>query len=309
MSLEYKVLWIDDHKDEFKKEVDALRDFINSLFFIPVIDFCEDISSAKKFIDTKKYDVIFSDFNIDEESGKDFIDYIRGKSVNTEVLFYSGQSQLPEGKLERVSFFFGIGSGWSEKLLKKMENLISLTVDKLNDLSQLRGLVVTEVSELDVMMKTIVSTYCMLSDDNEKHLRDYIVDKIEKRTKKILKTIDCNSNCFHEWKDRFIPDIIFEQGFDSYNTARALLYIIKEKKYANSNFLDNYKNEIIQNRNILAHCQAKMEEDGNEVLITSREDKRYTPDDINLIRKNIIKYHKMFEAILFELKNEKALKF
>lgn len=298
MSLSYKVLWIDDNKDEFKKEEKALKKFIEELFFKPKIDFCEDLTSAKNYIGIEKYDVIFSDYNIDEEKGNDFISYIREKSVNTEVLFYSGQNQLPEGRLDRVTFFFETGSHREERLLKKMKDLISLTVEKLNDLMQLRGLVMAEVSELDVMMKNLVVGYCNGNEENEKELREYIIGKVEERIKKFLEIPNCDSNCYHKWKNKKIPEVIFEQNFDSYTTARALNHIFEKKSELKiKNFLEDYNDEIILNRNWLAHCQTKQNTSGLEILITNKGDKEFSSEDISNIRRNIIKYHNVFESI------------
>ena len=305
MSLKYKVLWVDDNKDEFSKEEKALNSFIEELFFEPKIDFCEDIASAKKFIETEKYDVIFSDYNIDEERGDDFISFIRNQSVNTEVLFYSGQNQLPEGRLDRVTFFFETGSHREERLLKKMKELILLTVAKLNDLTQLRGLVMAEVSELDDIMKNLVAEYCKNSEENEKELRKYIIGKIEERVKNSLNTSEsnCDRKCFHEWNNKSIENVVFEQNFDSYTTARALNHIIEKKNLGISRFLSNYNEEIIINRNELAHCKAIQKDDGIEVLATTRGEKEFTPAMINDIRKNIIKYHKLFEDIEQKIKS------
>lgn len=299
MSLTYKVLWVDDNKDEFKKEEKELKKYIEELFFSPKIDFCEDLTAAKQFIETEKYDVIFSDYNIDEERGDDFISFIREKSVNTEVLFYSGQNELPEGRLDRVTFFFETGSHREERLLKKMKELISLTVAKLNDLTQLRGLVMSEVSELDDIMKNLVAEYCNKNSDDEKILRNYIIGKIEERVKDSLDVsqINCEKKCIHEWKNKTVQEVVFEQNFDSYTTARALNYIIKNKKLDIEKFLSNYDTEIIQNRNQLAHCKAELKENGKEVLSTKKGEKDFSTGDINKIRRNIIKYHKMFDEI------------
>lgn len=299
MSLTYKVLWVDDNKDEFKKEEKELKKYIGDMFFSPKIDFCEDLTAAKHFIETERYDVIFSDYNIDEEKGDEFISFIREKSVNTEVLFYSGQNELPEGRLDRVTFFFETGSHREERLLKKMKELISLTVAKLNDLTQLRGLVMSEVSELDVKMKEIVADYCKKNESDEKDLRSYIIGKIEERVKKSLdiSQSNCDKKCFHGWKNKTVQEVVFEQNFDSYTTARALNRIIEKKNPDIDRFLSNYNAEIIQNRNELAHCKTIKKENGSEVLFTKRGEKEFTEEDINNIRKNIIAYHKIFEQI------------
>ena len=305
MSLIYKVLWIDDNKDEFKKEEKALKKFIEELFFEPKIDFCEDVTSAKNYIDTEKYDVIFSDYNIDEEKGNDFISYIREKSVNTEVLFYSGQNELPEGRLDRVTFFFETGSHREERLLKKMKDLISLTIEKLNGLMQLRGLVMSEVSELDNKMEQLISDYFIIEDETEMKLRracfdDKIVKNVETSTKQKLERVDCKQKtCKHKWHNKSMQDIISSIDFESSKKALTIDLLIEKLAYdfKNGQFYDTYLNEIIYKRNDLAHSYSEIE-NGEEILKTKkRGPQKFTKDDIAYIRRDIKKYHTLFNEL------------
>lgn len=317
MSLKYKVLWVDDNKDEFSKEEKALNSFIEELFFEPKIDFCEDIASAKKFIDIEKYDVIFSDYNIDEEKGDDFISFIRGKSVNTEVLFYSGQNQLPEGRLDRVTFFFETGSHREERLLKKMKELISLTVAKLNDLTQLRGLVMSEVSELDIRMENLITLYFVIENEEEaksrrKYFEDKIIKNVEDSTKQKLERVDCaKKSCKHKWRTKTMPEIISSIEFESSKKALTVDLIMEKLSYSfpQENFYDTYLNEIINNRNDLAHSYSEVE-DGVEILITKKHGNiKFTEIDISIIRKNIRKYSVVFNELeqLINIKNSEIV--
>lgn len=319
MSLQYKVLWIDDNIKDFKRQAEALVKYIDSLFFLPEVDLCKDVDSAKRYVESKKYDVIFSDYNIEEEKGSDFIKTIREKNVNTEVLFYSGQSQLPDNKLDRVSYFFSSGTHWEERLLRKMQELITLTVEKLNDLTQLRGLVMAEVSDLDERMKEIIELYCNQDLENQKSLHSYIIKNLESRVKdsllspkfedednekckKICSHITenkCGKHCTHIWKDNTVKDYISEQAFDSYSKARAINFIFKRKSKP-QNFLERYYNEIIKIRNNLAHCSS-VYKNGDEILCTKNGDVSFNKQDFDQIRRNILKYRKMFDEILNEL--------
>lgn len=318
MSLTYKVLWIDDNKDEFKREEKALKKFIEELFFEPKIDFCEDVTSAKNFIDTEKYDVIFSDYNIDEEKGNDFISYIREKSVNTEVLFYSGQNQLPEGRLDRVTFFFETGSHREERLLKKMKDLISLTVEKLNDLTQLRGLVMAEVSELDNKMEQLISDFFLIGNDDERIRRrklfdNIVLDHIEDKTKDKLKSIDCKTKtCQLKLKSKDLDKIVQSIDFDSSYKAYTIDCIMKEISYSfeQGDFKDVYVSEINQNRNDLAHSYSEIE-NGQEILVTKKHGNiKFTKDKIANIRSDIKKYHTLFNELdeLIKKKNSEFAK-
>ena len=314
MSLTYKVLWVDDNKDEFKKEEKELKKYIGDMFFSPKIDFCEDLTAAKHFIETERYDVIFSDYNIDEERGDDFISFIRDKSVNTEVLFYSGQNELPEGRLDRVTFFFETGSHREERLLKKMKELISLTVAKLNDLTQLRGLVMSEVSELDIRMENLITLYFVIENEEEaksrkKYFEDKIIKNVEDSTKQKLERVDCaKKSCKHKWRTKTIPKIISSIEFESSKKALTVDLIMEKLSYSfpQENFYDTYLNEIINNRNDLAHSYSD-KEDGHEILVTKKHgNRKFNENDISDIRKNIQKFTAVFNDLekLIEEKNQ-----
>lgn len=302
MSLQYNILWLDDRIEEYQTlEIDTeLKEYVESLFFEPHIYLYESVDDAIQNSIKRKYDVIFSDYNINEnKTGKDFIVDIRNRNINAEVLFYSAQQTPPETGLDRISFLKLHSDNSYEDLKNKMKLVINLTVEKLKDLTNLRGLVMSEVSELDVLMKDIVAEYCKKSEKDEKELRKYIVGKIEERVKKSLDVSqsNCDKKCFHEWKNKAIQEVVFEQSFDSYTTARVINHIIDKKKLDIEKFLSNYNLEIIQNRNELAHCKAVLQENGNEILSTKNGEKEFTTETINEIRKNIIKYHRMFEAL------------
>lgn len=298
VSLQYNILWLDDRKDEYQTlKIDKnLEEYVKSLFFEPHIFMYETIKDAEQNLKTRKYDVIFSDYNIGEnENGKNFINNVRNQNVNAEVLFYSALKTLPQIEVDRISFLRLQNNTSYDDLEKKMKSVIGLTIEKLNDLTNLRGLVMAEVSELDVMMKNLVADYCKKDAENEKELRNYIVGKLDKRLKKSLEAPSCNKECFHKWKNEPVTNIVFEQNFDSYTTAMALNHILNKISAQKKQFLCEYNATIIQNRNILAHCYTKQKESGSEVLVTQKGDKEFSSEDINEIRKNIITYHKLFE--------------
>ena len=318
MSLRYKILWVDDHKDDFAKEEKSLQKFVKSLFFEPQIDFCEDLESAKEFVNSDKYDVIFSDYNIDEDRGDDFISFIRDNSVNTEVLFYSGQSELPDKKLDRVSFFFESTTRWEDKLLKKMKDLISLSVGKMNDLNNLRGLVMAEVSELDNLMEDIIREYYSKksSDSPEwKRFKNHVIKDMHKSTLRKIKNgffniekepnqteiKKCEKNCTHIWMDaENIEEILPHFEFDSEKKARTIHEIVKKNNIVFSH--DDYKNDIIVTRNDLAHSKSVLKR-GKEVLETKISGTvTFSESKFVAIRQNIVKYHEIFDKLLETVK-------
>ena len=301
MSLQYNILWVDDKKDDYQTlEIDKdLESYLKDRFFEPHIYMYETVEEAEANIGNIRYDIIFSDFNISEnKNGKDFITDIRKQNINSEILFYTAQKNSLETGFDRISFLHLKSDTAYDDLKTKMKFVIDLTVEKLNVLTNLRGLVMSEVSELDVMMKNLVADYCKNNEENEKELRQYIIGNIEERIKKSLKISNCEGTCYHKWKDEEISSIVFEQNFDSYTTARALNHILKKKSDLKiKNFFKEYNDEIISNRNCLAHCQTKLNENGIEILVTNKGEKEFTSDDVSNIRKNIMKFHTLFVSL------------
>lgn len=304
MRIKYRILWVDDRKEEFERLSYDKRivEYVQDLFFEPYLTFCETIEDAKDAINKNDFDIIFSDYNINdnaEEQGDSFISYIRSRNVNTEVLFYSAMQELPTIRLNRVVFFSlaGLHDGYRD-LLEQMKSLIDLTVRKLHDLTALRGIVMAEVSELDDKMKDIIRKYYVQdqSDELEKIFHDHITKKLEDKLKSALKECVNNKKCVHIWKSMQIQDIIPEM--ESSQLAKAINYIIPAGYVpSRANFFEDYLADIILNRNILAHCFSKTI-DGKEYLITRAGDKTFSDEDIMGIRKNIMKYSKLFNEML-----------
>lgn len=304
MSLEYKVLWVDDNIGEFLEDgfKEKLKSHIESLYFTPHIDFCEDSKQAENFVKIKKYDIIFSDYNIsDGKNGDTFIQSIRSNDVNTEILFYTGQSELPQKKFNRTTYLVKSSSRWHDELLEGMKNLISLTVDKLTSLSAIRGLVMAEVSDLDIQMENILKKYYSKNDTEAKmqNFNEHIIKSIEQSLKKSLINNSCSKNCEHRWRNSTFDEIINDLNFDSSKKARTINHIIKESDYVYetaNNFYEDYLKEIISVRNNLAHCSS-CNESGKEMLKTKKGNLFFTKESVSEIRKNILKYKNIFDDL------------
>lgn len=320
MSLQYNILWLDDRIEEYQTlEIDTeLKEYVEDLFFEPHIYMYESVDEAVQNSIKRKYDVIFSDYNINEnKTGKDFIVDIRNKNINAEVLFYSAQQTPPETGLDRISFLKLHSDNSYEDLKNKMKSVINLTVEKLKDLTNLRGLVMSEVSELDNKMEQLISDYFLIENDTARTKRrklfdDNILQHIENKTKEKLKSINCKTKtCQLKLKDRDINKIIHSIDFDSSYKAYTIDFIMKELAYSFSQgeFKDIYILEINQKRNDLAHSYSEIE-NGEEILKTKKHGpQKFTKDDIADIRRDIRKYHLIFNELdkLIEEKNREII--
>ena len=161
MQLHYNILWIDNDIDDYIStgEVDSIKTFLLDLGFEPTIITIDDEEKLEDKIHILKYDLIISDFNLNYTTGDVIIKQIRDeKKFSTEILFYSAKTNFrndPEvlkrlAFMDRITFHTG-----RETLLRKIETLIELTLDKLLELNATRGLITSATSELDVNMELI----------------------------------------------------------------------------------------------------------------------------------------------------------
>ena len=300
MRINYNILWFENEQTAYETKRDFVKDILEDFYFNFPEPRHEIDGSNIESIDYSKYDLIIADMNlVGNEKSMVLIDRIRNKQILTEVLFYSsaGEDALRE-ELAKYRIDGAYCSGREDyEFEEKVRSVIETLIKKTQDLTNLRGLVMSEVSDLDVMMKQIVSN-CCAEINVERELRSYIVGTIEERNKKALDSKDCKKLCTHIWRNKEIKDVVFEQNFDSYTTARAMHHLIEKKVILADFNLETYRSEIIENRNFLAHCRADLNADGQEILITSKGEKVYDSEKINDIRKNIIKYHDMFARLL-----------
>lgn len=306
--MKYNILWVDDRKDEFV-ELDyptILEEYVAKLYFELSIDFFESVEEAKEVIRTTKYDVIFSDYNIgDNDRGDNFIAFIREQNVNTEILFYSALEKVPKLNIDRISFFNIPTPNGNPKLLERMKVLIDLTVEKLADLQIIRGIVMSEVSELDVLMEKIIHKYFVESASEERTqlFHKHITSDVEKSVKKKLITkIDCQKKCEHKWRGEAIENIISSLEFESSKKAKSIHHIIKGLEidgFNKESFYSDYEKDIIIMRNNLAHCTSYKDGD-KEVLKVKKSGMPDIVFDLEVfegIRANTNKYKSLFNKI------------
>ena len=301
MNLKYKILWIENEQDWVESIEDQILDYLNDLGF----DFEKKlISKEEKDIDYNYYDLILMDLNLaDQPNGAELISKIRELGVYTDVVFYSssGIEELrAKGKEKELEGVYYSGRTPDASFIKKVKAVIDSTIKKVQDLANVRGLVMAEVSELDGKMVELIKKYYVHDETEElkKTFYDHTTKKHEERLKKSLD--GCKKNemvCYHKWKNTPIQDII--PRMESAQMAKAVNYIVPESLYTPSraNFFEDYMTEIVEVRNQLAHCVSK-DVDGKEVLVTRKGDKTFGDEDIKEIRKNILKYSEIFMKLL-----------
>lgn len=301
MKLKYKILWIENEQDWVESIEDQIQEYLEDLGF----NFEKRlISKEEKNIDYNDYDLILMDLNLAEQpNGAELISKIRDLGAYTDVVFYSamGIDDLrAKGKEKELEGVYYSGRTPEASFVKKVKAVIDSTIKKVQDLNNLRGLVMAEVSELDVKMMDIIKKYYVQNETEEfKNIfHKHITKKLEEKIKKALEGCEKKERiCYHKWKDEPIENIIPQM--EASQLAKAVNYLITDDLYSpvRANFFEDYKAEILDTRNELAHCASKIE-DWKEILITRDGDKTYNDESIKEIRKNILKYSEIFAKLL-----------
>jgi len=330
MKLSYKILWFEDDQDYFEEDLQPdAKNFIESKGFNFVCVYRKNGSELKDLIEHQTYDLIVSDLNLGkDETGEKLIDYIRDeKHILTEVLLYSAnESALTtiienKGWIERASFSIGL-----RNLPGKLKNIINLSIKKVEDVNNLRGLVIAETIDLEkkiefVLLKFFEASEAKVSNEIKEKLRKSIYEKKLSKHQKDLESIE-------KIPLIDIKNLIDEDVLTANNTYETVASIIKNKlvminvqlsiKGLESEFkvkllqekerfetirseYINFKKEIIDIRNILAHVEEKKDENGVPYLKSSMkgmEEIRFNSEKYIEIRTHLKKHSNNLDSIL-----------
>jgi len=304
MQIDYKILWIDNDLDEYIKrgQIEELEEYITELGFKPYILPLINDNELDDNLNTTKFDLIISDYNLDNTTGDKIIKHIRNQNIMTEILFYSAKTNFEKEPqiidslrfVNRISFQYG-----RDNLMNRIFDLIKLTLDKLLDLNATRGIITSATSELDVIIEEL--TILLINDKLEKEQKDkdsiishYVDDFLSKSSER--------------FQSKY-KDIGFENIFQSieanrkWNIFRSLLKELNKIKPEEqiSKFLQvnkTYFEEVINIRNKFAHSKAENIK-GRMVLKGQygKDDFEFNEEKCIEIRKNLIKHKDNFNEL------------
>lgn len=304
MRLKYKILWIENEEDWVDSICDQIQEHLSDLGF----EFEKKLIAKEESVNYDEYDLILMDLNLAEQpNGAELIERIRNLNVFTDIVFYSSieiDILREKGREKNLEGVYYSGRTPENSFVRKVCQVIDSTIKKVQDLSNLRGLVMAEVSDLDSLMDDIIQKYYVDQSLLDEFHRKIPKDK-EKNIKKSLDNdgIDCKKTCKLNWHQLNIDKLL--KIIDSSQKVRAINILLERHKKQgtvlykspnNKGFVDNYNKDIIDVRNNLAHCSSIIE-NGKEILKTRGGDLTFDTDMIIEIRKKIRVYHELFLKI------------
>ena len=162
MRLKYKILWFEDDTEYLDRDIGPrVTNYLREdLGFDPEIIHKTSDVNVDELVAKEEYDLIVTDLNLTQggdETGQKIIEHVRNQHILTDVFLYSSSPQAIEDikkknpGIERISFAAG-----RPALYDKLHDLILVTVRKVQDVNNMRGLVIAEAIDLEMRVRTIL---------------------------------------------------------------------------------------------------------------------------------------------------------
>jgi len=303
MKLDYKILWLDDKIEDFKDDeyIEEIKSYLISEEFNPIIDETNEQSKFFEYLENNTYDLILTDFHLNESKdnkgidGNNIVEMVRSKNVFTEILFYTAKAQL-EGKLkwDRISFLeteqFGKAKH-HEKVVEKIKNLIDLTIEKFHDIVVMRGMIMNETSDLDNQKISLIKLF--IEKSQPEAIVDLKLQILEEINQHFVGKLDKVNG---EWKEKnsgFNNLIKDNFVFSSSYKIQTLGWILN--KLSEEDFSKDYNQEIISIRNLFAHAELLIDENGRKYF--KKDDTTFNAIYCKQIRQNINKHKRNLEQL------------
>jgi hypothetical protein len=285
MNIKFYLLWFENEPTWVQGKIDDIKDIIEEEGFewIEPLVFKKETEFTGNYDD---FDMILVDYRLvggkkKGKTGADIIDNIR-KDCYSNIIFYSqdGEDVLRGEIAERN--LDGVFCVSRDDFLDRFEDIFHATIKKVEDVNNLRGLVMAETADLESIKNEIIELYDKSACPKKKEIIIKSLDEITGLINKNKIFFDSTSEktTFGEFLNRI----------DFYRKSM-IIHRINHRKKPVSNFdHDKFNKEIIVKRNLLAHVKEKKNKDGEIYLESKNKKLIFSQDEAKTIRKDILKY-------------------
>lgn len=307
MTIEYNILWVEDDSSWYDTTRELFSDTLSELGFNLVSKRCIDLDEVKIEIEAnhlKDYDLFLIDFTLGaKDTGDKIIEFIRNIKDNpilTDIIFYSSAVENVRLSMQKHGLE-GVYTADRKEIESKFEQVVNTTIKKVQDLNNMRGLIMAETSDIDKSMYEIISTTL---DKDSFELRDKLRETIVENVKK---KIDSKSKAFLKYQSKGEVEKIIKDPlmFDACEKLKALQFIFEEvehevaNKHKSNGFADSYS-KIVKKRNLLGH-ETPREIDGKKILGSGVNEFEFNDDFCVDMRKDVRKHASDLLAFLKDL--------
>ena len=265
MSIEYKILWVDDTPDWVESIEDSIKSHLEEKGYDPEIELKESGDN----VDTSKLtevDLIIIDYRLPGPNGEELIKEIRNKECLTEIVFYSQEAIKPSEHFDGIYYETRDDA---EELIKKV---IDETIKKAQDITLVRGFIIAEAIDVEIILEE-----CM------------------------AKIFEDKSDIFTDWVINAKPSV-YEANDKFMFVKRIVKERLKNEQEGNNRYhqlknidstMNKLKKEVFNQRNILAHSKKMINDDGStrlEGINKETKEINFSQEWLSQTRKNIAKH-------------------
>lgn len=296
MKSEYKILWFEDQFDEVAGDYERVSELVSEYGFVPEIIHRDSITAdeieslSSQLASYNPYDLIIFDYDLGghSENGLSIASHLRSK-IFTDMVFYSGQvpqqlrTKLFENEVDGVFIVH------RDTFYDDIEPIIEDHIKKMSDINNMRGVVMSETSKMDLAIRDILIGWSVKADDENNtraldKLKERLTRKLQQKQKKIEQTTS-------------IEEIVGNYILTTFDNVRVslkeLIGEVGEEVLKDGSLLHAIQVE----RNTLAHCKCELTEDG-KMIIVAKEPKEYNFDEFKRLRNQILQAHKDIEKLV-----------
>ncbi|GAW42546.1 hypothetical protein SH203_02964 [Brevundimonas sp. SH203] len=269
MKLEFRLLVVDDNPSSVDEAASELADYLSAKGFSFTRTNAEDLSDQglRKFAKRsgRDFDLVIVDYHLGEGvNGAVAAGTIRNQLPFTDIIFYSSNNpkELLEelAKEEVAGVFVSIRTGLGDALRGIADTIISKAID----LNHMRGIAMSEVAEMDVMMEDLLTRVFASGDERFQPKAQRTLDKLLDSSRHKVDVVEPMA------RNGLILDAISNADiFGSAHKYMAVCRVAKALDVKPSEALDylkSYETDVIRNRNTLAHAKEERDEDGQVTL-------------------------------------------
>ncbi|WP_288410536.1 hypothetical protein [uncultured Herbaspirillum sp.] len=292
MNLNYSILWFDDEEDWFSTvDTTSLEALVSASGFKLDIKQVTKADDFHAHIPYQNFDLIAVDFNLEEQGeGKDFIKELRSHNILTEVVFYSSRDSRDLWQAIAELQLEGVFVAYRKVLVPKMEMVFRQSVKKILDLENMRGIVMAEVGDIDLLLDEILEKgfqglepekqadiysrfHSDLSNSASKKCREIATFFAEPSLNSMLQLSDSSKR----W-----------ENFKRLSSRHDLLTKLK---------LGDYQQDVLRPRNFLAHGIPEHTEEGKVKFTHHGKHYEFDEHEGTRLRREIGGYREFFEEV------------
>jgi len=311
MKLEFSLLVVDDQPENINQAIQDLTEHLETKGFSlekqteekPTDERIRELARSEG----KNYDLVMVDYKLGEDTrdGAFFAHSLRQLLPHVDMVFYSGapvKELLSELAKHEVS---GVFAQTRSELGDTLNGLADTVIGKVVDITHMRGIAMAEIAEMDVLMEeTLINIF---------QFPDAQITKVKNRTiQKLRKRIEDAPNRLDECLERDgLSGVVQDSSLFSFANKhqaiiRAAKYLPKEGS-VESNLPVNFDQDIIRNRNMLAHAKEETTSDGRTVLhskILGKAEEEINEEWMSAFRKKIRKHRSALDIVCNSLREQ-----